>query len=89
LDCNWNSYTLSNVDVYYDEDALTFVDRLELFGIRSHIPPVRSGDHAIVVVYRYTSFDAYGGDVDSVNAFRVVLQQGNGVLKNRRIVVYS
>jgi hypothetical protein len=89
LDNTWSTYQLSDVDVIYDEDMLKFADRMDMFGIRGDVPPVRSDDTGIVIVYKFSSYDAYGGVSDFINAFRVILNQNNGVVRNRRIVMYG
>jgi hypothetical protein len=89
VDGTWSHYLLSDVDVIYDEDMLEFISRMDMVGIRKDIPPVRAEDTAIAIIYKFVLFDAYGGELNSINAFRIILQQENGIVRNRRIVMYG
>lgn len=89
LEGAWSGYTLSDIDVYYDEDMLVFSDKLEMFGIRDKVPPIRSRDTGMIVVYRFTDFSAFGTELDSVVCFRVIIKQNNGKIDSRWIVMYS
>ena len=75
VDGGWSAYTLSDVDILYDEDMLHFSDRLDMFGIRKSVPPIRANDKGLVIIYRFTLYDIFGGDLDSLAAYHVAIRQ--------------
>jgi len=89
LENSWSIYLLSDVDVYYWDDMLKFNDRMEMFGIKGFIPPIRSNDKAMAIVYRFSSYDVFGKPMDTVTGFHVGVLQYNGIQKDRKVFMYG
>lgn len=73
----WTAYQLSDIDIMYDEDMLHFNERLDMFGIRDSVPPIRANDKGMVIIYRFTLNDIFGGELDSMTAYHVAVKQTN------------
>lgn len=89
LENSWSGYQLTDVNIFYDEDMLKFVDRLEMFGIRQSIPPVRGTDSAMTIMLRFQTLDIWGGIMDTVTAFHVTIKTELGGATNTKIVMYG
>ena len=89
LDGSWGSYELSDIDIFYDDQAIKIGERLEMFGIRDMAPTIRGGDAGIIIVYRFTMYDVYNRVMDVVTGFRVTIKRKNDAMNTRRIVVYG
>lgn len=75
MDGNWEAYVLNDIDVLYDENMLKFTNRLDMFGIRDSMPPIRANDTGLVIIYRFTMFDIFGNELDSLAAYHVAIKQ--------------
>lgn len=89
LEWGWNSYVLSNVDIFYDDLSLQLSERLELFGVRDDSPVIRPGDSGLTIIYRFTVVDIMGTEMDMVTGIRVTVMRPNNVTNTQRIVVYG
>lgn len=89
LDLSWNSFIVTDIDVYYQEDTLKFADRLDMYGIRHLAPNLKLGDIGMVMLYRFSSLDVFGNIMDTITGYHLSIIQGNGKTRNKRIVVYS
>ena len=78
LDNSWSIYILSDVDIYLCQDMLKFADKLEMFGIRGWMPPIRSTDTAMAIVYRFSCYDVLGKPMDTVTGFHVGIAKRTG-----------
>lgn len=77
MDGNWDAYVLNDVDVLYDKNMLKFNNRLDMFGIRGSVPPIRANDTGLIFIYRFTMFDIFGSELDSLAAYHVAIKQTN------------
>lgn len=77
MDGNWDAYVLNDVDILYDENMLKFTNRLDMFGIRGSVPPIRANDTGLIFIYRFTMFDIFGNELDSLAAYHVAIKQTN------------
>lgn len=77
VDGDWSAYQLSDIDVLYDENMLHFNERLQMFGIRDSVPPIRANDVGMVIIYRFTLNDIFGGELDSMAGYHVAIKQTN------------
>lgn len=77
VDGNWDAYVLCDIDILYDENMLKFTNRLDMFGIRGSMPPIRANDNGLVFVYRFAMFDIFGNELDSLATYHVAIKQTN------------
>lgn len=77
MDGNWGAYVLNDVDILYDENMLRFTSRLDMYGIRGAMPPIRANDNGVVFIYRFTMFDIFGNELDSLATYHVAIKQTN------------
>ena len=89
LENSWSIYLLSDVDIYYCTDMLKFDDKLNMFGIKGFIPPIRSTDTAMAIVYRFSCYDVMGKVMDTVTGFHVSILHKNGIQKDRKVFMYG
>ncbi len=93
LENSWNGYIVSDIDVIYEEDMLEFVSKLDMFGIRDKLPGILSSDIGTIIIYRFSSFDAYGNVSDIATGYHFGLIQNRLIsdktTKNRKIFVYN
>lgn len=77
MDGDWDAYVLSDIDILYDENMLKFNNRLDMFGIRESVPPIRANDVGLVFIYRFVMYDIFGNEMDSLAAYHVIIKQTN------------
>lgn len=88
LDSSWEGFKLSDVDILYEENMLSFASKLEMYGIRNLIGTIRGRDKALLIHYRFTDYGLWNMEMDSLACFHVVVQQTAKTI-HRWIVVYG
>ena len=88
LEYSWNSYTLSDIDITYEEDLVKFSNLIKLYGIDKYLEEILEDDHNLIITYRFIATDWFNGDESVVTGYRVIV---TNKLRSytRRIFIYG
>lgn len=89
LEANWSDYTLSDINMTYEEDMVKVADLLSMYGIRDKLPTLESTDTALIINYQMITKDAFGSVSDIINLIHVTIKGQSEYCVNEWIFLYD
>lgn len=88
---SWSSYVNTDINIVYEEDMLKMNELLTMHGLRDRIPILMGDDTAMLIIYRFDMFDAYGNIIYTTNVYHVTVRgtQSKDDTINEWFVVYD
>ena len=90
LEGNWSKYLCSDIDVIYEEDMIEFINKLNMYNISKYLPSIKGTDTGMICIYQFVLPDAYGGIMDILNIFHVIIKgESKYDVIDRMILMYQ
>lgn len=89
FESNWSSYTLTNVDVNYEENMAKAAELLDMYGIRNYLPAIKATDTMLIMSYQYSLLDVFNNVIDTINCFHVTISYDFIHGNNSWILIYD
>ena len=90
LEGNWSKYVCSDIDVIYEEDMIEFINKLNMYEISKYLPSIESTDTGMICIYQFILPDAYGGIMDILNVFHVLIKgYSDNDVTDKMILMYQ